>query len=490
MKLTLTYTFVLLTLVAGTWLMLEAGARFNRQRPAAEAAQSVPADSAAAARPGSPAPAHAGGGLREKLKEPLAILLTQLAVIIIVARLFGWLFRKVGQPSVIGEMVAGIVLGPSALGALSPATGGFLFPASSMGVLGLLSQVGVILYMFVVGMELNARHLREGVRTAILVSHSGIVVPFLLGGALSAVIYRSAASAEVPFTAFALFVGTAMSITAFPVLARILEEKGMSKSRLGSTAIACAAVDDVTAWCLLAFVVAVVRAEGVWAAVPTVILAGLFAAFMLLVLRPRLGRRLKGGAEEGTQGRGLAAAVLPFVFACAWFTETVGVHAFFGAFLAGVVMPEDAGLRSHLRGRLEALSTGALLPVFFAFTGLRTQLSLLGDWQSWLMCGAIIAVATVSKLGGGALAARWTGMNWRDSLSLGVLMNTRGLMELIVLNIGYDLGVLPARIFSMMVFMAIITTLMAGPLLSRLNFKAHGERALLSASSPNQPVDV
>jgi Kef-type K+ transport system membrane component KefB len=415
--------------------------------------------------------------LSNNLQHPLSILLLQLIVIVVVARLFGMLFLRIGQPSVIGEMVAGIVLGPSLLGALFPAAHSFLFPASSMDLLKALSHLGVILFMFVVGLDLNVQHLRMKAHTAVLVSHASIVVPFALGVGLSLLIYTSLASPNVSFTAFALFIGVAMSITAFPVLARIIEERGLSKTYLGTTAIACAAVDDVTAWCILAIVVAIAKANGWGSSLPTILLTFLFIGTMLLLVKPRI-ERLFGEKVWGEKpSKGTMVFVLAIVFTSALFTETIGIHALFGAFLAGVVMPRHEELRNFLHERLEAFSASFLLPLFFAFTGLRTQIGLLDDWQSWVMCIAIIGVAIAGKLGGSMIAARWTGMNWQESFSLGALMNTRGLIELIVLNLGYDLGILPPKIFAMMVLMALTTTLMTGPLLSLSEFVAASARS-------------
>jgi Kef-type K+ transport system membrane component KefB len=404
--------------------------------------------------------------LREHLREPLSILLLQIIVILIASRLISSLFRKIGQPSVIGEMVAGIILGPSLLGMLFPNAMSFLFPASSMGTLRSLSQIGVILFMFIVGTEINVRHLKEKARAAVIISYSGIIAPFLLGVTVSLLIYRSFAPSGISFTSFALFMGVAMSVTAFPVLARIIEERGMSNSYLGSTAIACAAVEDVTAWCILATVIAVAKMNGIGPSALTIFLALAFTAFMLFVVKPQLNRVIGEDVEIGQNGNGILLCALVLAFISAYFTEVIGVHALFGAFLAGAVMPATSTVRSFLRDKLAAFSSVALLPLFFAFTGLRTQISLLNDWQSWLVCAGIIAVAIAGKLGGGMLAARWAGMSWSDSISIGVLMNTRGLMELVVLNIGYDLGILSGRIFAIMVLMALVTTCMTGPLLS------------------------
>jgi Kef-type K+ transport system membrane component KefB len=424
----------------------------------------------------------------EHLREPLSILLLQIIVILIMSRLVSRLFHKIGQPSVIGEMVAGLILGPSLLGMLFPNAMSFLFPTSSMGTLRSLSQIGVILFMFIVGTEINVRYLKEKARAAVIISHASIVAPFFLGVALSLLIYHSFAPSNISFTSFALFMGVAMSITAFPVLARIIEERGMSNSYLGSTAIACAAVDDVTAWCILATVIAVVKMNGMGPSMLTIFLAVAFTAFMLFVLKPRLNRMIGEGVEIGKNGNSILVCALVLAFISAYITEVIGIHALFGAFLAGAVMPATSTVRAFLKDKLAAFSSVALLPLFFAFTGLRTQISLLNDWQGWLVCAGMIAVAIAGKLAGGMLAARWAGMSWSDSISIGVMMNTRGLMELVVLNIGYDLGILSGRIFAIMVLMALVTTCMTGPLLSLIEFATRKEIVKeRTASLPFQP---
>ena len=406
--------------------------------------------------------------LGSNFHHPLSQLFVQLLVVIAVAQGMGRLFRACGQPTVVGEMAAGILLGPSLLGMVAKGAFAFIFPAESLGSLKLLSQIGVCLFMFTVGMELDAGHLRHKARTAVIVSHASIVVPYLLGVLLAYFLFTSLAQPGTTFTAFALFMGISMSITAFPVLARILQERNLSRTYLGSTAIACAAVDDVTAWSLLAFVVAIVRAGSLAACALNLALVALFVAVMMWVIRPGLPRwlgREQLEAEEPTKG--VLAVVMCVVVAASLCTEVIGIHALFGAFLAGAIMPETGNFRHKLAVRVENFSTVLLLPLFFAFTGLRTQIGLLNDVQGWLICLGIIAVATVGKLGGTAITARVTGMSWRDSLQLGALMNTRGLMELIALNMGYDLGILSPRIFTMLVLMALVTTALTGPLLSR-----------------------
>ncbi|MBA3242618.1 MAG: cation:proton antiporter [Acidobacteria bacterium] len=474
MRRNILFYFTLLAVFGlGIYLILNFGARLRPGEAVPESRVESASVSTHVQKPSEPAASPRGLArpLYENLQHPLSMLLLQAIVILIAARVFGALFQKLGQPAVIGEMLAGIILGPSLLGMLSPGAQSFLFPASSMEFLKLLSQVGVILFMFVVGLDLNVQHLRQKADAAVLVSHASIIIPFFLGTASALLIYPSMAPAHISFNAFALFIGVAMSITAFPVLARIVEERGLYKTHLGSTVIACAAVDDVTAWCILAVVVAIVKADGLGSSLLTISSSLLFIGVMLFVLKPWaervVGERLRGGVE----GKAPVAWALAFMFTSALFTEVIGIHALFGAFLAGVVMPPRAELRQVLRERLGSFTSVFLMPLFFAFTGLRTQIGLLDDWQGWLMCLGVIAVAIVGKLGGSMLAARWTGMGWQESFSIGALMNTRGLIELIVLNLGYDLGILSPKVFTMMVIMALTTTFMTGPLLSLVEFR-------------------
>ncbi len=467
------YVVTVLVFGSGIFLTIRAGRGLEAAKPPAAAiSQSQPTaapDVPAAANPQAGL-AHAGQVLRDNLREPLSLLLVQLILIVLLARIFGALFTRFGQPSVIGEMIAGIVLGPSVVGTLAPAASHFIFPAQSLGALRLLSQVGIILFMFVVGMELDLKHLRSKADTAIMVSHISIILPFFLGVLFSLFIYRAYAAPNTSFLAFALFMGVAMSITAFPVLARILEDRNLTKTFLGSTAITCAAIGDVTAWSMLAFVVAIVKAGAVGQAVVTILLAFGFMAVTFLVVKPTLNRLMAQGLPaDAVPGKGMMVGILVLVFSSALFTEVIGIHALFGAFLVGIVMPQNAQFRLHLRERLENFSSVFLLPLFFAFTGLRTQVGLLDDWNGWAVCLGLIAVATIGKLGGAMFTARWTGMNWPDSFALGALMNTRGLVELIVLNVGFDLGIISARVFAMTVIMALVTTFMTGPLLSLRN---------------------
>jgi Kef-type K+ transport system membrane component KefB len=420
--------------------------------------------------------------LRENFQDPLTRLFVQLILIVMVARLCGLLVVKIRQPAVIGEMIAGILLGPSLLGWVSPGLFQFIFPPSSLGALRLFSEIGVCLFMFVVGMELDVGHLKQQAQTAVLVSQVSILFPYLLGMMSSLLLFSTLAGPNTTFVVFALFIGISMSITAFPVLARILEERGLTKTPLGSTAIVCAATDDVTAWSILALTVAIAKAKSLASGAFSIGLVLLFVLLMLFWIKPRLPYWIGRTAHEGgTPGNGVTASVLIFLFASALATDVMGIHALFGSFLAGVVMPARGEFREFLKLRLENFSSVFLLPLFFAFTGLRTQIGLLNDTTGWLLCLGLILVATLGKLGGAMFTARLSGVSWIDSFALGALLNTRGLVELIALNIGYDLGILSPRIFAMLVIMALATTCMTGPLLT---FSDYLRARRLLASKP------
>ena len=397
----------------------------------------------------------------------LVKVLLALTVIMITARIVGWLFARINQPAVIGEVVGGILLGPSLLGRIAPETAALLLPAETAPVLNVIAQLGVILYMFLVGLEIDLVTLRSRAATTIAISNAGIVVPFALGLALAWMIYDTMAPAGVAFAPFALFLGVSMSITAFPVLARILGDRGLQRTPMGMLALTCAAIDDVSAWCLLAFVVGVTQST-TSGAIFTIVLTAIYVALMLTAGRRVMAAviaKLDTSKRLGEQSLAvaLAAALLSAVA-----TEVIGVHAIFGAFLLGAIVPHDSGIARHVRERVEDVVRVLFLPAFFAFTGLRTQIGLIETAQDWLICVAIIAVATVGKFGGASLAARFTGLDWRDSAALGILMNTRGLVELIVLNIGLDLGVITPRLFTMLVIMALVTTMMTSPILMAL----------------------
>ncbi|MCF0069967.1 cation:proton antiporter [Dyadobacter sp. CY261] len=397
------------------------------------------------------------------IHHPLATLLLQIITIIIVARLFGWICKVIGQPTVIGEIAAGIFLGPSLLGMFYPEISALIFPATSLGNLQFLSQVGLILFMFIIGMELDLNVLKTKAQEAIVISHASIILPFALGVGLALYMYSEFAPEGISFLSFSLFIGIALSITAFPVLARIVQERGLSRTRLGMMVITCAATDDITAWCILAAVIAIVKAGEFVSAIYTIILALAYVVVMLQVVKPVLKRVGDHYAyREGLTKPVVALFFLMLLFS-AYCTELIGIHALFGAFMAGVIMPANQRFRNIFIEKVEDVSLVLLLPLFFVFTGLRTQIGLLNDPHLWFVTGLIIAAAVIGKFIGSAVAARFVKQSWRDSLIIGSLMNTRGLMELVVLNIGYDIGVLSPEIFAMMVIMALATTCMTGP---------------------------
>ena len=408
--------------------------------------------------------------MEQNLKHPLAILLGQIITIIVVARFFGWMFRKIGQPTVIGEIIAGIVLGPSLLGMYFPEFSTALFPVDSLGNLQFLSQIGLILFMFVIGMELDLKVLKNKANDAVVISHASIVIPFALGVGLAYYIYYRFAPVGVEFLSFSLFMGIAMSITAFPVLARIVQERGIHKTRLGTIVITCAAADDITAWCLLAAVIAIVKAGSFVSSLYVIGMAVAYVLLMLFVVKPFLKRIGDLYGSKSKLNKPVVAIFFLTLIISAYTTEVIGIHALFGAFMTGAIMPDIAKFRAIFIDKVEDVAVILLLPLFFVFTGLRTQIGLINDPFLWKVTACIIGVAVVGKFIGSALAAKFVGQNWRDSLTIGALMNTRGLMELVVLNIGYDLGVLTSEVFTMMVIMALVTTFMTGPALDIINF--------------------
>ncbi|MDP3643572.1 MAG: cation:proton antiporter [Bacteroidota bacterium] len=403
--------------------------------------------------------------IANNLAHPVGLVLAQIVTIIIVSRVFGFIFRKIHQPTVIGEIIAGIALGPSLLGMLFPEFSSSLFPENSLGNLSLLSQVGLILFMFMVGMELDLKVIQSKVKDAVVVSNAGILIPFSIGIGLAYFIYENFAPKGVPFLSFGLFLGMAMSITAFPVLARIVQERGMHRTRVGNLVITCAAADDITAWCMLAAIIAIAKAGSFVSSLYVILLSIGYVLIMIKVVRPFLKRVGDLHATRENLSKQVVAIFFLTLLISSYTTEIIGIHALFGAFLAGTIMPENTKFRNIFIQKIEDVALVLLLPLFFVFTGLRTQIGLLNDIYLWKITGLIILVAITGKFVGSALAAKIVGQNWRDSLTIGALMNTRGLMELIVLNIGYDLGILSPEVFSMMVIMALVTTLMTGPAL-------------------------
>ncbi|MFN3653467.1 MAG: cation:proton antiporter [Armatimonadota bacterium] len=417
------------------------------------------------AAPPAPLPAArpASGGSHGSGLLPLLIA---LLTIIVAARALGAVFRFFRQPAVIGEVLAGILLGPSLLGKLSPALSAALFPAEVTPLIGTLAQVGVLLFMFVIGLELDLGVLRRDAHSTLAISHASILIPFVMGAALALWLYPLLSTADVSFTAFSLFLGISMSVTAFPVLARILSDRKLQHTETGTLALICAAVGDVTAWCLLAFVVGIIQARldtAIW----TAALTALYVTGMFLVVRP-LAVRLADWYERSEDGeQAMMGVVCVMLLVSSMATEYIGIHTLFGAFLIGAVIPHESRLARSLETRLRDLVVVMFLPAFFAFSGLRTRIDLIGPGQWWI-CGVIVLVACLGKFGGTSLAARAAGLSWRRATVLGILMNTRGLMELIVLNIGLDLGVISPTLFAMLVLMALITTFLTTPVLDWL----------------------
>ncbi|MFT4669445.1 MAG: Kef-type K+ transport system membrane component KefB [Ulvibacter sp.] len=408
--------------------------------------------------------------MNQNFDDPLAILLAQIVMIILVARVFGWVFKKIGQPTVIGEIIAGIVLGPSLLGMYFPGFSAALFPVESLGNLKFLSQIGLILFMFVIGMELDIKVLKNKASEAVVISHASIVIPFALGIGLSYFVFNRFAPEGVQFLSFSLFMGIAMSITAFPVLARIVQEREIHKTKLGAIVITCAAADDITAWCLLAVVIAIVKAGDFISSLYVISLASIYVLVMIFIVRPFLKRIGDLYGSKDSIGKPVLAIFFLLLILSSYATEVIGIHALFGAFMMGSIMPNISKFRMIFIEKVEDVAVILLLPLFFVFTGLKTEIGLINDPYLWKVTGAIILVAVVGKFLGSALAAKFVGQNWKDSLTIGALMNTRGLMELIVLNIGLELKVLTPEVFTMMVIMALVTTFMTGPALDLINY--------------------
>ncbi|MEJ5104722.1 cation:proton antiporter [Chryseobacterium sp. MYb328] len=413
------------------------------------------------------------------LHHPLALLLAQIVTIILVAKLFGWICIKLKQPSVIGEMIAGIVLGPSLFGLYFPELSAFIFPKESLPNLQFLSQIGLILFMYIVGMELDLSVLRKKAHDAVVISHASIIIPFALGVGLSYFIYKEFAPEGIQFSSFALFIAIAMSITAFPVLARIVQERNLHKTKIGTVVITCAAADDITAWCILAAVIAIVKAGSFSGSVFVILMAILYVYIMIKAVRPFLNKIAESQKGKGFINKGLVAIFFLVLIISSYATEVIGIHALFGAFMAGAIMPENVKFRNLFIEKVEDVALVLLLPLFFVFTGLRTQIGLLNDPHLWKIGGLIILTAVTGKFVGSALTAKFLNISWKDSLTIGALMNTRGLTELIVLNIGYDLGVLGPELFALLVIMALFTTFMTGPCLDFINYLFKGKESMI-----------
>ncbi len=425
-------------------------------------------------RPGSePSPAEPAVERfsAEKQREAgnrFAAFFIAVAVVMLVARVFGMASVALGQPRVMGEVVAGIALGPTILGALLPEVQAALFPKDIIPFIGVVAQLGLIFYMFLVGLEIDPSQLKGRLGQVAAISNASVALPMVCGIVVALPIYELVGP-DKKFVAFALFMGVSMSITAFPVLARILVERRMLKRPVGALALASAAVDDVTAWFLIALATAVAVAGSGAEVIETIALAIGFCLVMALAVRPLLARASTAYDEAGRVPGGWIALIFAGVLLSAYITEMIGIALIFGAFIMGLVMPRHAELSEDVTRRIEDFVVTLLLPLFFAFTGLRTNIGLLDRPELWLITGVLLAVAVVGKLFGAMLAARFTGFDWRSSAVIGTLMNTRGLTELIVLNLALEKGVISEALFAMLVLMALVTTLMAGPFLKLLD---------------------
>jgi Kef-type K+ transport system membrane component KefB len=422
----------------------------------------------------------------------ILLLVVQICLILGLSRIMGFLFVRLRQPQVMGEMIAGIMLGPSLFGLLFPGAFKGIFPDQSIQYLNALSQVGVILFLFLIGLELDPKLLRNRGQAAILISHASIMAPFFAGTLLAVFLYPRLFNAvpAMRFTSVALFMGAAMSVTAFPVLARILTERNLHKTQVGAIAITCAAVDDVTAWCMLAFVIAIARATGVGPGLLTAAKAVIYILAMFFVVRPFLARLALVFQRRNSFSQNLLAVIFILVLASSFITEWIGIHALFGAFVMGAIMPKETDFVHKLTEKLEDFTVVFLLPIFFAYTGLRTQIGLLDHASLWYYTGLIILAATAGKFGGSAIASRICGLSWRDASAIGILMNTRGLMELVILNIGRDLGVITDAVFAMMVIMAVVTTALTTPILHLVHPAVESEAEAARVRAERGPFTV
>ena len=401
----------------------------------------------------------------------MTLLLLQMSIVLLVALACGRLARKLGQPRVIGEIIGGILIGPSVFGRFAPHFSPEVFPQSSLAQLEILSTVGLVLFLFLIGMELDYTQLYRQRATAIAAGGISIVLPFAMAALLAHPLRVRFAPHGIGNVPFVLFLGIAMSITAFPVLARIIEERNLQATPLGTTAILCAALQDLIAWSLLAIALALVGEAGGPSSLPLRLLGlAVYLFIMLGIIRP-LAARLVLRRHNPELSLELLGLVVAGILLSAAATDKIGVHPLFGAFLAGVCFPRIEHWQIAIRERLDMLVSVLLLPLFFALTGMRTRFDLLNDSAMWIWAGIVLAAAVFGKLGGAAIAARWTGQSWRDAIALGALLNTRGLVELIVLNIAYNVGAFTPTLFTMMVVMALVTTMCTAPVLNLLGIR-------------------
>ena len=395
----------------------------------------------------------------------------QLIIILLAVQVFGYLGQFVGQPRVIGEILAGLALGPTLLGAVLPRVEASIFPGSALPTLQTLGDIGLVLYMFSLGTHIETHAMLKQGRKATIISLSGVLLPLALGGVLAFFLYPQFAGSKANLLSFMLLVGTAMAITAFPVLARILDERGMLATRIGVLALICAAIDDVVGWCLLAFVIAFIHATGAASVAMTIALLGLFVAIMLGVVRPLLffaDRHLKSKPA-------LMVLTMVLLLSSAYATNAMGIHPVFGAFMMGIILPRRTVYIEQVH-YIDQVNTLLFLPLYFVYNGLHTHIGLINSPALWLLCALVLAVACLGKMLGGSLSLKVLGESWKESLTLGTLMNTRGLVELIVLNIGLDLGVISPTFFAMLVIMTVVTTMMTPALLPFLGYRQKNTR--------------
>jgi len=407
----------------------------------------------------------------------MTLLLLQMSIVLLVAVGCGRLARQMGQARVVGEIIGGILIGPSVFGRFAPHLSANLFPPSSLSQLELLSTVGLVLFLFLIGMELDYAQLYRQRSTALAASGMSILLPFIMGAVLAHSLRIRFAPHGIGSIPFVLFLGIAMSITAFPVLARILEERNLQSTPLGTVAILCAAVDDVVAWSLLAVALALIGESGGPSSLPFRLVGlAVYLFLMLGVIRP-LAARLVDRRNNPELSLDLLGLIVAAILLSAAATDKIGVHPLFGAFLAGVCFPRIQHWQTAIRERLDMLVSVLLLPLFFALTGMRTRLDLLNGKSIWIWTGIVLAAAVFGKMGGAAIAARFTGQSWRNAIALGALLNTRGLVELIVLNIAYNVGAFTPTLFTMMVVMALVTTMSTAPILNMLGIKDGAPKA-------------
>jgi len=415
----------------------------------------------------------------------MTLLLIQMSTVLLTALLCGWVARRLGQARVIGEIAGGILVGPSVFGRFAPGASAWLFPQNSLGPFEVLSTIGLVLFLFLIGSELDLEHLRRQRGTALLVSAMSILFPFAMAIALAQSLRIRFAPDGIGMLPFVLFLGISMSITAVPVLARILEERGLHSTSLGTTALMCAAVNDVCAWLLLAVGLTLIPHAGESMGLPIRLLwLGVYLAVMLGIVRP-LGKWVAKRQKSDGLSYEMLGVVVATLLVSAAATEAIGIHPLFGAFLAGVCFPRIERWQSTIRARLDTIVSILLLPLFFALTGMRTRLDLLSGTTIWMWTGVVLIAAVAGKMVGTVIAARWTGQSWRDSMALGALLNTRGLVELIVLNIAYSAHVFSPTLFTMLVVMALVTTMMTSPVLNLLGVedKSAQPRKLATVSS-------